>query len=190
MAGPLSDFARRVLTGSLLGEVWGLLPEAARESLGELRDYVQQNGKLPKLELLRRGPLGPTKVTAVSMVLADLEAGEKLSMVNLLRGTLRGGELRIANAVIGDVESGYAQGIDVLVGCVRGGVIERINAIVGDVHGGEIRIANLIVGNVYGGRVQCHFLVGDVHGGEVQARHMLGTVHGGTAQVQHQHPHG
>ena len=47
MAGPLSGFARRVLTGSLFNELWGLLPEPARESLGELRDYIAQNGKLP-----------------------------------------------------------------------------------------------------------------------------------------------
>ena len=187
MAGPLSGFARRLVTGSLFNELWGLLPEPARDSLGELRDYIAQHGRLPKLELLRRGPLGPTKVSAVSVVLADVENGEKLSMVNVLRGSLRGGELRIANAMVGDIEAGYAQGLDVLVGSVRGGLVERVNAIVGDIHGGEVRVASVIVGHVYGGRVQCNFLVGDVHGGEVKARNMLGTVHGGRADVDRQH---
>jgi hypothetical protein len=185
MASPLSGFARRMLSGGLIvDQLWGLLPEPARLALGDLRQYVSRHGRLPKLEPLRRAPFGPAPSAGVGAALGALVAGEKLSMVNVFAGELRGGQLSIAAALVGDVIDGYAQGLALVVGDVRGGLVERVNAIVGHVHGGEVRTINLLIGDVHGGRVQCHALIGDVHGGEVRARHHHGAVHGGRIDLE------
>jgi hypothetical protein len=183
MPSPFETFARRLLSTNVIAELFGLLPEPARVALADVRKYLSEHGHWPKLEPLRVAPLGPTPVQAVGVFLGPLTSGEKLSMVNVLKGELQGGDLRASNLMIGDVRSGRAEGVNTLVGAVHGGAVERVNLLVGDVLGGEVRTANVLLGDVRGGRVQCHLLIGDVHGGEVDARIMRGTVHAGTAKV-------
>jgi hypothetical protein len=183
MVNPFQGFAKRLLSTSMVGELLGLLPEPAREALADVRDYLAEHGHWPKLEPLRRAPLGAGTVQAVSVFLGALGTGERLTMVNLVKGVLEGGHLRATNVMLGDVHGGRAEGLNALIGTVHGGSVERVNLLVGDVHGGELRVVNVLVGDVHGGVVQCHTLIGDVHGGQVDARNMHGKVHGGIARV-------
>ncbi len=183
MPTPFQGFAKRLLGTGMIGELFGLLPEPAREALADVRQYLADHGHWPKLELLRHAPAGPVPLQAVGVFLGSLYVGEELSIVNLFKGTLEGGELRATNVALGNVQAGRAEGLNLLVGDVHGGQVERVNLLVGDVHGGQVRTVNVLIGDVRGGRVQCNTLIGDVHGGELDARAMHGSIHAGTARV-------
>lgn len=184
MPSPFQGFAARMLTGSMLGEVMKLLPEPAREALAEVRDYVAEHGRFPKMERLARTPLQTGTAQAVNVLLGALAQGELARMINAHVGDVEGGTLRGCNALIGDVIAGQVSGANVVVGAVRGGIVERVNALVGSVHSGEVRTVSALVGDVHGGTVQCHLLVGNVHGGKVTARYHAGEVLGGDATIE------
>jgi hypothetical protein len=181
VASPFQGFAKRVLASGLAAELLNLLPRPAREALVDVREYLAEHGRLPKFTLFERAPAGSVPKHALNAFLGPLNGGERLSMVNLFRGALAGGELRSSNVAAGDVGSGTVHGVNALCGDVHGGVVERVNVLLGNVHGGEVRLVNVLHGDVYGGRVQCHLLIGDVHGGEVQATHHRGRALGGRA---------
>jgi hypothetical protein len=187
MPGPFQGFAARMLTGSMLGEVMKLLPEPAREALAEVRDYLAEHGRLPKMELLRKAPVGPEGAQAVNVLLGVLSEGELARMINVWSGKLEGGTLRGCNAAIGEVQAGHVNGANVLVGNVHGGLVERIVLLAGDVHGGQVRSASVVLGDVHGGTVQCHMLIGNVHGGVVICRHFLGEARGGQVTADRTH---
>jgi hypothetical protein len=184
MANPFQGFARRFLSGSMVGELLGLLPVPVREGLSDVRDYLAEHGHFPKLEAVRRAPVGSEALQAVAVFLGPLRETERLSMVNLFKGDVEGGQLRATNLALGDVRGGNVNGVNALVGTVHAGRVERVNLLVGDVRGGELQTINIIVGDVHAGRVQCQLLIGDVYGGQVQARKLQGTVHGGDAQIE------
>lgn len=187
MPGPFQGFAARMLTGSMLGELMKLLPEPAREGLSEVRDYLAEHGRFPKMELLRKGPIGAQGAQAVNVLLGSLSEGELARMVNLWSGKLEGGTLRGCNVAVGDVHSGHINGANAVVGNLHGGLVERVVALVGDVHGGQVRSASVVLGDVHGGTVQCHMLIGTVHGGTVICRHLVGEARGGSVTADKTH---
>jgi hypothetical protein len=184
MPSPFQGFAARMLTGSMLGEVMKLLPEPAREALSEVRDYVAEHGRFPKMERLVRTPLAAGSAQAVNVLLGALAQSELARMVNLHKGNVEGGTLRGCNALVGDVLQGHVSGANAIVGAVRGGLVERVNLLVGDVHGGEVKTVSTLVGDVHDGTVQCHLLVGNVLGGRVTARYLVGETRGGEATIE------
>lgn len=187
MPGPFQGFAARMLSGSVVGELMKLLPEPAREGLAEVRDYFAEHGRFPKMELLRRTPLGAEGAQAVNILLGPIAAGELARMVNVWRGQLEGGTVRGCNVAIAQVHSGHINGANVIVGDIHGGLIERAAVIAGDVHGGEIKSANVVLGDMHGGAVQCHTFIGTVHGGTLTCRHLFGEARGGQVTAAHSH---
>ncbi|HEX7476960.1 MAG TPA: hypothetical protein VF331_04085 [Polyangiales bacterium] len=185
MAQGTPSFMQRMLIGKVLGELVEFLPEAARDALVDVREYVREHGRLPKFEPVRTqlASAGQT-LQAVSVHLGGAPAGAALHMINVLKGDVTGALLRGVNVVIGDVQDGTVRGTNVLLGAVRGGELRGVNVVIGDVHGGELRSVYVILGNVYGGDVRCQVLVGDVHGGKVVARVQRGKVLGGDAQIE------
>ncbi len=179
------SFLQRMLASKLLGELVEYLPEPARDSVVDLRDYVQKHGRLPKFEPLRTDPLtaGQT-VQALGVYLGDAPSGVALRMINLLKGNVEGASLRGVNAIVGDLQAGSVRGTNFLVGTVHGGEVRGLNLLLGDVHGGELRGVNTILGSVHGGDVKCQLLVGDVHGGKVVTKLLRGRVLGGDVQAE------
>lgn len=187
MPGPFQGFAARMLTGSMLGEIMKLLPEPAREALAEVRDYLAEHGRFPKMELLRKGPIGAEGAQAVNVLLGSLAEGELARMINVWRGTLEGGTLRGCNAAIAEIQAGHVNGANVIVGDVHGGLVERVVLLAGNIHGGQVRSTSVVLGDIHGGTVQCHLLVGNVHGGVVICRHLLGEARGGQVTADRTH---
>ncbi len=180
-----SGFLQRMLGSKLLGELIEYLPPSARDSLVDVRDYVQEHGRFPKFEPLRTKPLGASEsAQALGAFLGSVEAGASLRMVNLLKGELRGGEIRGVNLLVGDIHTGSVRGTNIVVGAVHGGDVRGLNVLLGNVHGGQLRGLNVLVGDVHGGDVKCQVLIGDVYAGRVQAKLMRGQVHGGEVQVE------
>lgn len=185
MAPSAPGFVQRMLMSKMLGELVEFLPESARDALIDLRDYVQKHGRLPKFEPVRTQPIAAGEnAQAIGVLLAALEAGGTLRMVNLLKGEIRGGSLRGVNAIVGEVQSGEIRGGNMIVGNVHGGLVRGLNVLLGDVHGGEVKAVNVIVGAVHGGDVKCQLLIGDIHGGKVVCKLHLGRQLGGDAQVE------
>jgi hypothetical protein len=187
MPGPFQGFAARMLSGSVVNELMKLLPEPAREALAEVRDYFAEHGRFPKMELMRKAPIGAEGVQAVNILLGTIGAGELARMINVFRGQLEGGTVRGCNVAIADVHSGHINGANVVIGEIHGGLVERVVAVIGDVHGGEVRSASVVVGDVHGGTVACHSFVGVAHGGTVTCRHMFGEARGGRVTASHTH---
>jgi hypothetical protein len=179
------NFLQRMLASKLLGELVEYLPEPTRDAVVDLRDYVQQHGRLPKFEPLRSEPLQPGQtVQAVGVLMGDAPAGVALRMINVLKGHVTGAALRGVNIVVGELREGSVRGANLVLGDVHGGLIRGLNVLIGDVYGGELRSVNVLIGNVRGGDVKCQVLIGHVEGGKVVTKLLCGTVSGGDVQAE------
>jgi hypothetical protein len=178
MASPFQRFVQRVADLDVLDRLLDFLPEEQRHTAAEIRHHVREHGRLPRPELIRGRPVteGQT-VRGAAVVVGDVHEGGSLLGANLLRGHV----------------AGTVRGVNVLIGSVHGGEVRGVNVLLGDVHEGQVRSVNVLVGSVYGGEVRCNVLIGDVHDGRVHTEILIGQEHGGAVEVNervhvHDHP--